>query len=218
MNKKPPHIWLENEIKKIQDQLESKKLETKPSLLIHACCGPCSSYVLEYLQSVFDISLFFYNPNIYPQTEYERRKDELLDFVERFNNEIAVIVEKDYESEVFYESTGVKQNPELQKEKERGERCRRCYEFRMKKAYDYAKSHNFDYFTTTLSISPHKDAQKINEIGQKLQDTEKKPQFLYSDFKKNRGFLRSTEISKEYNLYRQEYCGCVYSIRDSIEE
>ena len=93
MNKKPPHIWLENEIKKIQDQLESKKLETKPSLLIHACCGPCSSYVLEYLQSVFDISLFFYNPNIYPQTEYERRIDVLLDFFERFNNEIKVVVE-----------------------------------------------------------------------------------------------------------------------------
>lgn len=201
---------------------------TKPRLLIHACCGPCSSSVLEQLQETYDITLYFYNPNIYPQTEYERRKDELLAFIEKYNNTVEVITEKEYNSEEFYDATGVKKELHLQTEGERGERCRRCYLFRIKKAYDYAIEHGFDYVTTTLSISPHKDAQKINEIGCELEKKvfasershqnqkslkQQAPKFLYADFKKNNGYLRSIQISKEYNLYRQEYCGCEYSIR-----
>jgi len=233
MTKKPAHLWLKEEIQKIEKNscfTEAKK----PSLLIHACCGPCSSYVLEYLEKTFTISLYFYNPNIYPQAEYERRKDELLAFIEKYNNRIQVITEKTYQVSDFYEATGVKTETDLQKEGERGERCRRCYAFRIKKAFIYAREHGFDYITTTLSISPHKDAEKINAIGRALEEelleseqledgaiakkTENKPRFLYADFKKNKGFLRSLELSKEFGLYRQDYCGCMYSIRDGIIE
>ena len=205
----------------------------RPSLLLHACCGPCSSYVLEYLSSLFDITVLFYNPNIYPAAEYERRLQELLNFYKRFvPAENVQVIQAPYDPEEFYTATGVRENPQLAQEGERGERCRRCYELRLRYTYDYACAHNFDYFCTTLSISPFKDAQMINEIGEALQSVVPKvpavpelveggtgvegsqtngPQWLPSDFKKRNGFKRSLELSAEYDLYRQEYCGCVYS-------
>ena len=179
----------------------------RPSLLLHACCGPCSSYVLEYLCKHFEITVLFYNPNIYPAEEYERRLQELLNFYKRFvPAENVRVIQAPYDPEEFYTAVGTRENPELAKEPERGERCRRCYELRLRYTYDYACANNFDYFCTTLSISPFKDADMINEIGSSLG-----PQWLPSDFKKKNGFKRSLELSAEYGLYRQEYCGCIYS-------
>lgn len=210
-------------------------LKTKPSLLLHACCGPCSSYCLEYLSQYFQITVFFYNPNIYPQEEYYRRLNELKNFYAKFPPVLqgqVKLVECDYNPDEFYDYINVRNEPELAKEAEKGERCSRCYELRLKKAYDYAKKNAFDYFCTTLSISPFKDAVKINAIGNALQKEgnqlrasvtqvpgSDKQQvsgevlWLPSDFKKKSGFLRSLELSKEYGLYRQEYCGCIYSIK-----
>ena len=194
----------------------------KPTLLLHACCGPCSSYVLEYLAEYFRITVLYYNPNIYPPKEYERRLEELKALYKKFppvlQNDVK-LVECDYNPDEFYVAVGTRQNPELANEPEKGERCRRCYEFRLKKTYDYAKAYNFDYFCTTLSISPFKDAEKLNVIGEELStDNSHSPQWLPSDFKKKGGFKRSLEISAEYNLYRQEYCGCVYSMRTAVKE
>lgn len=187
--------------------------EKKPTLLLHACCGPCSSYVIEYLSSYFDITIFYYNPNIYPKKEYERRLNELEDFIPRFEpavkNKVKIVVST-YEPKDFFEATNVLNEEELQQEAEKGIRCRRCYEFRMKKAYAYAAKNKFDWFCTTLSISPFKDSVMINEIGSELEE-ENSVRFLTSDFKKKGGFLRSLELSREYGLYRQDYCGCLYS-------
>ena len=190
----------------------------KPSLLLHACCGPCSSYVLEYLCSHFEITVLFYNPNIYPAQEYERRLEELKKFYTKFvPAKNVVVVEAPYEPEDFYKAVGTREQPELANEPERGERCRRCYELRLRYTYNYAAAHNFDYFCTTLSISPFKDADMINEIAHQLTvpavpEPVEGPRWLPSDFKKKNGFKRSLELSAEYNLYRQEYCGCIYSL------
>ena len=186
---------------------------SKPSLLLHACCGPCSSYVLEYLYKYFDITVLYYNPNIYPQEEYERRFSELKKLYESFPPALegkVKVVEQNYDPEEFYEAVGTQENPELAKEPEKGERCRRCYEFRLRRAYEYACAGKLDYFCTTLSISPFKDAEKLNVIGEQL-EKEGGPHWLPSDFKKKGGFKRSLEISEEYGMYRQDYCGCVYS-------
>lgn len=194
-----------------------KELEgsaVKPSLLLHACCGPCSSYVLEYLSKYFQITVLYYNPNIYPQVEYERRLAELKKLYESFGPVVengVKLVECEYEPEQFYEAVGVRSQPELAKEAEKGERCRRCYKFRLERAYNYAKENHFDYFCTSLSISPFKDAVKINEIGAQLEG-ESSPKWLVSDFKKKGGFKRSLELSEEYGMYRQTYCGCIYSL------
>lgn len=207
----------QNNFQKELDSILSKiNTADKPKLLLHACCGPCSSYVLEYLYKYFQITVFYYNPNIYPQEEYTRRLEELknlyLKFPPALEGKIQVI-EENYNPGDFYEAVKTKKEPELATEKERGERCRRCYEFRLKKAFDYAKKNNFDYFCTTLSISPFKDAEKINVIGKEL-EKEAGPKWLVSDFKKKGGFKRSLEISSEYGLYRQDYCGCIYSLKN----
>ncbi len=205
----------------------------KPSLLLHACCGPCSSYCLEYLTHYFDITVFYYNPNIYPPEEYQRRFTELKNLYTRFPPALegkVKVVEKAYQPEDFYQAVNVQNEPELASEPEKGERCRRCYKFRLQAAFEYACQGGFDYFCTTLSISPFKDAEKINLIGEELErlgegfsecqidalqgkvdDFHKIPRWLPSDFKKKGGFKRSLEISREYNLYRQDYCGCIYS-------
>ncbi len=190
----------------------------KPSLLLHACCAPCSSYVIEYLSAYFDITIYYYNPNIYPEAEYSRRLNELKKFLPEFckaNGRAVKLIEASYNPEEFFDATNVNQEPELKAEPERGERCRRCYEFRMKKAYEYAVRNDFDWFTTTLSISPFKDVDKINVIGKQL-ETCGKTKFLTSDFKKKNGFKRSLELSKEYGLYRQDYCGCVFSKESNL--
>ena len=213
MNKKA------NYQKQLDDLLQTLPVSPKkPTLLLHACCGPCSSYVLEYLCSHFEITVLFYNPNIYPAEEYDRRLQELLNFYKRFvPAENVQVIQAPYDPEEFYTAVGTRENPELAKEPERGERCRRCYELRLRYTYDYACANNFDYFCTTLSISPFKDADMINEIGGCLgegalrQAQGPRPLWLPSDFKKKNGFKRSLELSAEYDLYRQEYCGCIYS-------
>lgn len=189
----------------------------KPSLLLHACCGPCSSYVLEYLAKFFQITVLYYNPNIYPREEYERRLNELKALYKKFPPVLeggVQLVETDYNPEEFYDAVGTREEPELANEKERGERCRRCYELRLRRSYNYALENKFDYFCTTLSISPFKDAEKINVIGMQLGDKGDSPRWLPSDFKKHGGFKRSLEISEEYGMYRQQYCGCVYSMKN----
>ena len=196
---------------------------SKPSLLLHACCGPCSSYVLEYLYQHFDITVFYYNPNIYPEEEYQRRLAELKKLYETFPPALqgkVKVIEETYDPEDFYTAVGTRTQPELATEPEKGERCRRCYEFRLRRSFEYAAAHQFDYFCTTLSISPFKDAEKLNIIGEELEreaqtstdpSQQKIPHWLPSDFKKKGGFKRSLEISAEYGMYRQDYCGCVYS-------
>lgn len=184
-----------------------QKQEKKQKLLLHACCAPCSSWVLEYLADKFEITLYFYNPNIFPEVEYQKRALELQRLVEDMfpkGHSISICAEE-YDPNSFYNmAKGLEQLPEG------GERCFRCYELRMRKAIIYAANNGFDYFTTTLSISPHKNAEKINEIGEKLSE-EFGIKHLTSDFKKKDGYKRSIELSKEYQLYRQNYCGCVYS-------
>ncbi|MVX62279.1 hypothetical protein GKZ28_01010 [Clostridium chromiireducens] len=187
------------------------KEEKVPTLLLHSCCAPCSSYVLEYLSQYFSITIFFYNPNIYPLEEFSRRVAEQKGLISelKVKHEIRFI-EGRYDTENFYMiSKG------LEQEKEGGARCFKCYELRLKEAALIASEKSYDYFTTTLSISPHKNAQKLNEIGQILSE-EYGVKYLYSDFKKKEGYKRSIELSKEYNLYRQDYCGCVFSYNDRI--
>ena len=209
--------------KKLDALLTNVSSFKKPSLLLHACCGPCSSYVLEYLYKYFDITVLYYNPNIYPPEEYQRRLAELKKLYESFPPALegkVNVVELNYNPDDFYNAVETRENPELAKEPEKGERCRRCYEFRLKQSFEYAATHQFDYFCTTLSISPFKDAEKLNTIGEQLErnaqnstnsSQQKIPHWLPSDFKKKGGFKRSLEISAEYGMYRQDYCGCIYS-------
>ena len=180
----------------------------KPRLLLHVCCAPCSSYVLEYLNGYFDITVFFYNPNITVEEEYEKRKSELIRFINEapFCTDVH-FAETEYEPEKFIEmSKGLESEPE------RGIRCDKCYRLRLEKTAEYAARNGFDYFTTTLSISPLKNAQKLNMIGKSLSE-DYRVSYLYSDFKKNEGYKRSIELSNEYSLYRQDFCGCEYSRR-----
>jgi predicted adenine nucleotide alpha hydrolase (AANH) superfamily ATPase len=189
----------------------------KQSLLLHACCAPCSSYVIEYLSSYFDITVYYYNPNIYPPEEYHRRLAELRKFLPVFppaEQNSVKLVETVYEPHEYDDAVKISETPSLADENERGERCRRCYELRMSRSYRYAAENGFDWFTTTLSISPFKDADKINNIGRALEKPGG-PRFLTSDFKKKSGFLRSLQISSEYGLYRQQYCGCRYSLNNT---
>ena len=176
------------------------------SLLLHSCCAPCSSYVLEYLSNYFRITIFYYNPNIYPIEEYSKRVEEQKGLIKALQTKYPVeFIEGQYDSDSFYALA-----KGFEDEKEGGERCFRCYELRLEKAAIIAQQNNFDYFTTTLSISPYKNAQKLNEIGERLAE-KYAVKYLNSDFKKKNGYKRSIELSKEYGLYRQEYCGCVFS-------
>lgn len=182
------------------------RASSKPRLLLHICCAPCSSYVLEYLSEFFHITLFFYNPNITSENEYNYRIDE----AKRLIAEMPLSGKVDFISgrydiaEFFSVAKGFENEPEG------GERCFRCYELRLRETADFAKKNGFDYFTTTLSISPYKNAEKLNSIGKKLSE-EYGVKYLFSDFKKKNGYKRSIELSQEYNLYRQDYCGCIYS-------
>lgn len=181
-------------------------LQNRNKLLLHVCCAPCSSHVLELLAEVYNITVFFYNPNITEREEYLKRIAELRRFVKEapFAKHVSV-VEGNYEPALFFDMA-----KGLEEEPERGARCYKCYALRMREAALYAKEHGFDLFTTTLSISPHKNAGWLNEIGEAL-SREIGVEYLYSDFKKKNGYARSIQLSKEYNLYRQDYCGCIYS-------
>ena len=186
--------------------IKLKKEERVPTLLLHCCCAPCSSYVLEYLSEYFKITVFFYNPNIDPESEYTKRILELQRLIASMNLKHPVsFIAGQYDSERFYEMA-----KGLETVKEGGERCFKCYELRLREAAEIAKEGEFEYFTKTLSISPHKNAQKLNEIGQRLGE-EYGVEYLLSDFKKKNGYKRSIELSEEYGLYRQNYCGCVFS-------
>ncbi|MDE6906875.1 MAG: epoxyqueuosine reductase QueH [Lachnospiraceae bacterium] len=178
-----------------------------PTLFLHSCCAPCSSYVLEYLSEFFRITVFYYNPNIYPAEEYEKRVEEQKNLIERLPSVYPIeFVEGAYDKERFYEMARG-----LEQVSEGGERCFRCYELRLRETARLAAERGFDYFTTTLTISPLKNAAKLNEIGGLLGE-EYQTVWLPSDFKKKNGYKRSIELSKEYNLYRQDYCGCVFSV------
>ena len=192
--------------KVLDEKLNKLSGEKPPKLLLPVCCAPCSSYVLEYLSEYFEITAFFYNPNIDTDSEYRHRAEELIRFIneKKFSNKVDYVI-AEYNSTEFYDTV-----KGLEQCREGGKRCFKCYELRLRRSADYAKKHQYDYFTTTLSISPLKNADKLNEIGGNLSG-EYKILYLFSDFKKKNGYKRSIELSKEYNLYRQNFCGCVFS-------
>lgn len=189
--------------KEIEDILRSGE---KKTLLLHSCCAPCSSYVLEYLSSYFDITVFYYNPNITSEKEYRYRTDEVKRLIDEMKLKDSVkFTEGKYDTDSFFDmAKGHEDEPEG------GERCFKCYRLRLREAAEYAKKNGFDYFTTTLSISPYKNAEKLNSIGNELGE-EYGVKYLFSDFKKKNGYKRSIELSEKYGLYRQDYCGCIYS-------
>lgn len=199
-----------NYAKELDKLLETLPKESPPKLLLHACCAPCSSYVLEFLSSHFFIELFYYNPNISPKAEFEKRREEL----ERLAREMPLKgrvtqLPSEYDGEAFSKLV-----LGLEAEPEGGTRCFRCYRLRLEAAAKAAKANACDYFTTTLSISPLKNAAALNEIGEEVGEKWGVP-YLPSDFKKKNGYKRSIELSKEYGLYRQDYCGCIYSREES---
>ena len=198
MNKVNYKLVLEKTLREI------KESGSRPKLLLHACCAPCSSYVLEYLAEYFDITVFFYNPNIFPEQEYRHRVEELKRLVSEMCPQVNIL-EGRYDPQEFFDMA-----KGLENEPERGERCHKCYRLRLNEAAAVARKGNFDYFTTTLSISPLKDSAVLNAIGREISEKTGIP-YLFSDFKKNGGYKRSIELSAQYCLYRQDYCGCVYS-------
>ena len=197
-------INYQKELEKTLKEIE--KQGTIPKLFLHSCCAPCSSYVLEYLSQFFQITVFYYNPNIYPAEEYNYRVKEQQKLISELKTKYPVnFIEGVYDTDNFYAmAKGMENIPEG------GERCFKCYEMRLRETADYALKNGFDYFTTTLTISPYKNAEKMNEIGKKIAQ-EKGIKYLYSDFKKKNGYRRSIELSEIYGLYRQDYCGCVFS-------
>lgn len=185
---------------------EQERKGEKPELLLHACCAPCSSHTLLYLYEHFDITVYFFNPNIAPAEEYDYRRRELERLIREMGLEVRIIAEE-YDPEPFYRlASGLEDLPE------RGERCRRCIGYRLEQSGKKAKELGCEYFTTTLTISPHKDCSYINEKGGEIGE-QIGVKYLYSDFKKHEGYKHSIELSKQYGLYRQNYCGCVYSKR-----
>ena len=187
-----------------------KNMQGKPKLLLHACCGVCSSSVIEKLYPFFEITILYYNPNIYPKEEYIKRLNTQKEIIDKMNINIKLL-EIGYLNEEFENIAR-----DLEDEKEGGTRCTKCFYLRLEKTAKIAKNLNYDYFTTTLSVSPYKDSQKLNKIGEVL-EKEYNVKYLYSDFKKKEGYKRSNELAKIYNLYRQHYCGCKYSLKEALE-
>ncbi|HJB06976.1 MAG TPA: epoxyqueuosine reductase QueH [Candidatus Enterocloster faecavium] len=205
----------QKELDRILEKLEAGG--RRPRLLLHSCCGPCSSYVLEYLSRYFDIVLFYYNPNIDTPQEYAHRTAEQKRLIEDMEAQkdlygAVEFVQGDYLPETFYEAVRGHE-----KDREGGERCMICYRLRLEEAALAARTYGCDYFATTLSISPLKNAEKLNEIGMQI-GQEQGVEYLVSDFKKRNGYKRSTELSAKYGLYRQDYCGCVFSRREREEQ
>lgn len=201
--------------KKLDEIIEYNKGEDiLPSLLLHSCCAPCSSYTIEYLSQYFSITVLYYNPNISPENEYYKRKEEQIRLIRSMptGNKVS-LMDCDYDCNEFFEIARGYEDC-----REGGERCFRCYALRLDRTAALAKENGFDYFCTTLSISPLKNAQKINEIGYALQN-KYSIRWLPSDFKKREGYKRSIALSKEYGLYRQNFCGCVYSkAKEDVKE
>ncbi|MCR5585643.1 MAG: epoxyqueuosine reductase QueH [Lachnospiraceae bacterium] len=185
---------------------ELQKTGEVPALFLHSCCGPCSSYVFEYLSNYFAITDFYYNPNIYPKEEYEKRVVEIKKLIDNQPHKHEVgFIEGKYDPDRFFEAA-----KDLEKCPEGGDRCKKCFELRLRETAKVAKEHGIDLVTTTLTISPMKNADMLNEIGERV-CKEEGVKWLPSDFKKKGGYQRSIELSKEYDLYRQNYCGCIFS-------
>ncbi|MBE6154520.1 MAG: epoxyqueuosine reductase QueH [Firmicutes bacterium] len=187
--------------------------DEKPTVLLHSCCGPCSTQVIDFLKSYFNITIYYYNPNIEPYEEYLKRKQEQIRFINEYNNKNSdkiKYIDSDYDNESF--ENFIKG---LEREPEGGARCSKCFYLRLKNTALKAKEYDFDYFGTTLTVSPHKNSQVINKIGESISN-ELDIKFIYGDFKKNDGYKKSIEFSKIYNLYRQDYCGCIYG-KDALE-
>ena len=189
----------------MERQLET--LKGGERLLLHSCCGPCSSYVLDVLTKHFDVTLLYYNPNIYPSEEYQKRLAEQLRLLDEMPFEKSV----SYMACEYDEGEFLKAAKGLESEREGGVRCEKCFRLRLNKTAFEAQKNGFDYFTTTLSVSPHKNAQMLNEIGKEL-EKEYGVKYLYADFKKKDGYKKSVKLSEEYNLYRQDYCGCRFAL------
>lgn len=193
----------------ILDETIKKLNGRRPKLLLHSCCGPCSTYVLEYLSEFFDITVFYYNPNIYPPDEFYKRMEEQRRLIEdMFGDGSVKFIEGVYDDTLFYKTVSG-----LEACKEGAERCFECYRLRLRQTAQTAVNGGYEFFTTTLSISPHKNAQTLNEIGAEIAE-EYGIKYLFSDFKKKNGYKRSCELSRIYGIYRQDYCGCVFSKRD----
>lgn len=203
MEKKNYDKWMQEIIEKNQE------LEIVPTLLLHTCCAPCSSAVIERLSKYFRITVFYYNPNIEPLEEYLKRKEEQKRFLSEVTTPYPInFLDCDYEHEEF-----IQLSKGLENEKEGGPRCLKCYRLRLLKTALKAQELHFDYFGTSLTVSPYKNAQVLNQIGEELQK-KFNVKYLYSDFKKRNGYKRSIELSKKYGLYRQDYCGCIYSKKE----
>lgn len=194
------------EFNKIIDNLNDRK-----TILLHSCCAPCSSYVISKLIDYFDITILYYNPNIEPMEEYEKRKKEQIRFINELNRNIKIL-DTPYDNELYREKIeGLENLPEG------GKRCNECIKLRLIRTLNKALENNFDYFGTTLTVSPHKNSKLINELGIELSKG-KNIKYLISDFKKENGYIKSIEIAKQYNLYRQNYCGCLFTRKEDINE
>ncbi len=197
----------------LEMEKQMENIKEGSSLLLHACCAPCSTACLERLADYFKVTIFYYNPNITDKNEYQKRIDEIKKLISLINPKYKVeLLEGDYDPKVF-----LNMSKGLENEPERGKRCYKCYELRLRETANIASKLGFNNFCTTLTLSPHKNCDWINEIGENL-DKEYESNYLYSDFKKKEGYKRSIELSKKYDLYRQDYCGCIYSKRDRQAE
>lgn len=203
MNKTDYEKLRENQIKNMQG---------KQKLLLHSCCAPCSSGVIDRLLDFFDITIYFYNPNMDSEQEYNKRASEQVRFIsQKYGDQIKVII-PDYDGESY-----LKQVAGLQDEKEGGLRCEKCFYLRFKRCAEYAKQNGYNYLTSTLTVSPYKNANLVNKQGETACNEVSKVTWVYSDFKKANGYINSINISKEYNLYRQDYCGCIFSLNQSLK-
>ena len=201
-------MFMDKNYDKLLEELVNENITNNviPSVLLHSCCAPCSSYVIEYLSNYFNITILYYNPNISPIDEYLKRKDEQIRLINALPTKYKVnIIDCDYDNDLYEKLV-----KGLENEPERGNRCNVCFKLRLEKTAILARENNFDYFATTLTLSPYKNAKLINEIGFELSNIYN-VKYLGSDFKKRNGYKRSIELSKVYNLYRQDYCGCIYS-------
>ena len=202
-------INYDKELEKIINNLDGKV----PRILLHSCCAPCSSYVISYLSNYFDISIFYYNPNISPREEYLKRKNEQIRLINTIKTKNKLdIIDCDYENDIYEDKI-----KGLENEPERGKRCTVCFNLRLDRTARMANELGYDYFATTLTVSPYKNSKLINEIGLELEN-KYDIKYLVSDFKKKDGYKKSIELSKEYNLYRQDFCGCKYSKRAKIND
>lgn len=207
-------IILDKTLEQIKNN--NKNNDKKTRLLLHSCCGPCSTYVIEYLVLYFDITVFYYNPNIFPRKEYEKRREEQIRYIKELN--ICDIYENKIEyTDIGYDDESFKKILKgKENQREGSQRCFECFELRLEKTAQQAQKQEFDYFTTTLTVSPYKNAQKLNQIGKELEE-KYNVKYLFSDFKKKEGYKKSIVISKEHDLYRQHYCGCESSLKQSLE-